>query len=73
MERIIFLDFSGSDTQIKGKQNIVSTRKTKSTRSSRTCFQFIIVGFCHRLLVHLENYAIVGKELKTLLIMGNWR
>ena len=39
----------------------------------RTCFRLIIVGFCHRLLAHLENYVIVGQELKMPLTMNNWR
>ena len=32
-----------------------------------------VYNFCHCLLAHLENYVIVGQELKTLSIMDNWR
>ena len=53
--------------------SIGQMRRTKSTWSSRTYFQLIIVSFFHRLLAYLENYVIVEQELKTLSTMDNWR
>ena len=50
-----------------------SISQMRWNKSTRTCFRLIIIGLCHCLLAHLENYVIVAQELKMPSTMDNWR
>ena len=61
-------------TRWKIKASRMVNRPNKNDQINMIIKNFLpalTVGFCHHLLAHLENYVIMGQELRTLSTMDN--